>query len=189
MNSKKTTCLGRILIADDDEMILEVMGEYLSAEGYDCDCAQDATVAKRLLHENRYDLMISDVNMPGNYEMELVHQAEEIAREMPIILITGSPSIESAAAAVRLPVDAYLQKPFDLGELAAEVRTCIGSSNRCNATLDTEAQLDTSRKAIHEAIDVLSRTKRAFKSKLLGTLRQKLQVTIDELEAATCCNS
>ncbi len=254
MDQNKATCLGRILIADDEETFLEAVADYLSDAGYECDCVRNAPAAAEKLQEKEYDLLISDIKMPGNPKLELISQVQKIARGMPVILVTGYPTVESAANAVRLPVAAYLLKPLDFDELLSEVRMCVKRSKTYRTIRDTRrrledscfqldemeatfvnpvdkasgesvdafvaltlesivgslsdlrhvteslaqahqddeqpqmvawTRLDISRKALREAIDVLEATKRAFKSKQLGTLRHKLQVAVDQLEAGT----
>lgn len=125
MSDQTTVRVGRILIADDEPTFLNATADFLRDEGYECDCAIDAAMAAEKLGENQYDLLISDIRMPGNPELELIDQVQEIARGMPVILVTGYPSVESATSAIELPVAAYLLKPLDFDELLSKVETCV----------------------------------------------------------------
>ena len=128
MSDQTTGRVGRILIADDEPTFLNATADFLRDEGYECDCALAAAVAAEKLGGNQYDLLISDIKMPGNPKLELINRVQEIARGMPVILVTGYPSVNSAMSAVELPVAAYLLKPLDFDELLSKVETCVQRS-------------------------------------------------------------
>ena len=117
--------LGRILIADDEEIVLMSTAALLRRKGYECDCASDAETAAGMLKEKNYDLLISDVRMSGNSELELIKDLPTIAKGLPVILMTGYPSLHSAIQALQLPVVAYLAKPIDFDELFSSVDSAI----------------------------------------------------------------
>jgi len=119
------TDLGRILIADDEHTFLDSMADLLRREGHQCDCAPNAIVAADLLRRNDYDLLIADIKMEGNFELELIRDIPQIAGGMPVILVTGHPSLKSAIQSVQLPVVAYLVKPFEFKELLIHVQSSI----------------------------------------------------------------
>ena len=119
------TNLGRILIADDEEIFLNSMADLLRQAGYQCDCAPDAIVAAELLRGAEYDLLIADIKMEGNFELEFIQDLPQIATGMPVILVTGYPSMKSAIQSVQLPVVAYLIKPFEFKELLEQVEKAI----------------------------------------------------------------
>jgi len=117
--------LGRILIADDEETFLHSTADLLRGNGYECACVPDAATAAAVLMETDYDLLIADIKMPGNPKLELVRDVPRIAEGMPVILVTGYPSLDTAIQSVQLPVVAYLVKPVDFDELLALVRASI----------------------------------------------------------------
>ncbi len=106
-----------VLIADDEELFRESIKGFLSAKGYACTCVGDAPEASRLITEQPYDLLISDIVMPGNSDLQLVLEVEKKTPWIPIILVTGHPSVETAVKAVRLPVYSYLLKPVEFSEI------------------------------------------------------------------------
>lgn len=108
---------GRILVADDDEAFRVATTAFLRRQGFECDGARDGPTAAEKLRGNDYDLLVSDINMPGNAGLELVEQLPDISAALPVILLTGHPSVQSAARSVRLRVAAYLVKPCDADEL------------------------------------------------------------------------
>jgi len=115
----------RILVADDNETFLRSTTELMSREGYKCDSSPDAETAIRMMKTSRYDLLIADIHMPGNSNLELVKIIPKIAQGMPIILVTGNASVETATQSIHLPVVAYMTKPFDPDKLLTHVRNSI----------------------------------------------------------------
>jgi len=116
---------GRILIVDDEETFLEATAELLRQEQYACDEALEAQTAADMAQESDYDIVIADIKMPGNSKLEFVRLLEERAPELPVILITGYPSMETAVDSVNLDVLAYLVKPVDMEELLKHVQRGI----------------------------------------------------------------
>lgn len=109
---------GRVLFADDDEAAREGLAEMLRRLGYTCETAATAVEAIEKLGVTAFEALISDIHMPGNTGLELVEAAALAAPGLPVILLTGRPSVETAARSVRLPVTAYLTKPPDFDDLA-----------------------------------------------------------------------
>src|SRR5258705_4617016 len=119
---------GRILIVDDEETFSHAIIELLRREGYACDGANDAAKALQLLQCETYDLVIADINMPGNVDLEFVHLLSERTPGLPVILVTGHPTLPSAIQSIRLPVVAYLLKPFGFADLLGYVRNGLTQS-------------------------------------------------------------
>ena len=99
--------------------------DLLRREGYECVCASDAGMATQKLQASDYDLLIADIKMPGNPELEFIRDLPRIAEGMPVILVTGYPSLRSAIKSIQLPVEAYLTKPIDFKQLLAQVQVSI----------------------------------------------------------------
>jgi CheY-like chemotaxis protein len=118
---------GRVLFADDDRAAREGLAEMLRRLGYTCECAATAGEALEKLRAAPFEALISDIHMPGNTGLELVEAAVQAVPGLPVILLTGRPSVETAARSVRLPVTAYLTKPPDLGELTKVLDQAIAA--------------------------------------------------------------
>jgi len=121
---------GRVLFADNEETFLQATCELLRREGFACDSAPDAATALNMLRTQPYDLLISDIKMPGNAELEFIQEIPRLAEGMPVILVTGYPSIYTAIKSIQLPVMAYLPKPVDFDELLTHVQKGV---ERCRA--------------------------------------------------------
>jgi len=119
--------MGRIVIADDEETFLVSTAELLRNEGYDCDCALDSASATALLRKSEHDLLIADIKMPGNYELEFVRAIPQIAQGLPVILVTGNASLDTAIQSIQMPVVGYLLKPIDFDQMLMQVRNAVKS--------------------------------------------------------------
>jgi FixJ family two-component response regulator len=133
--------LGRILIADDEETFLYSTADLLRKQGYQCDCAPDAATAGEMLRADEYDLLIADIKMPGNAELEFIQELPRMAEGMPVILVTGYPSLGSAIQSIQLPVAAYVVKPFEFDELLAQVRRSTETFRVYRAVRTTQQRL------------------------------------------------
>ncbi|MGR3292377.1 MAG: response regulator, partial [Candidatus Scalindua sp.] len=79
-----------------------------------------------MLRSTKYDLLITDINMPGNRDLELIKDLQNYAKEIPVILMTGEPFLIPEIQSVQPPVVACLIKPFDFNELLEHVKISIG---------------------------------------------------------------
>lgn len=120
--------VGSILIADDDETFRESTSRLLRRAGFDCHCAKDAEEAVESLRSRRFDLLVADIRMPRNPDLRVLREARELDSQMPVILVTGYPSMETAIRSIEMSVVAYLTKPLDFGELIPYVRPAIEHS-------------------------------------------------------------
>lgn len=111
----------RILIADDEPLYLRTTGQLLRKAGYECVCVHDADAALETLRNESFDLILSDLNMPGNLKLELLQQGRTQWPHIPLIVITGVPSLPTAIESVRLGIADYLLKPVKYEDLLASV--------------------------------------------------------------------
>jgi two-component system nitrate/nitrite response regulator NarL len=114
----------RILLADDEETFRSSVAVLLRREGYLCDMASHGGEAVELLGQAQYDLLITDLRMPGNTDLELLKAATGSAL-LPVIVVTAYPSVPTAVEALRCSVVDYLVKPFDFEELLRAVRRAL----------------------------------------------------------------
>lgn len=149
---------GRILIADDEEFFLHTTTELLSKEGYECSRANDAESALKMLKTSRFDLLIADIHMPGNSELELVKELQKIAEGMPVILMTGNPSLETATKSIHLPVAAYLTKPLDFEVLLKHVKDSITNYKTYRSVQNASQRLEEWQKDLDSIKEVVSNT-------------------------------
>jgi DNA-binding response OmpR family regulator len=125
MNQNPNNISGNILIADDEPTFLAATAQLLRNEGFHCDTAKNAAQAFEKLSQKNYDLLITDIKMPGNVNLKLVKKLAVDSPATSIILVTGSPSQQTAVASVQLPVCAYMVKPLDFSLLLQNVKSAV----------------------------------------------------------------
>ena len=116
---------GRILIADDEATFLSSTAELLRKEGYEVVTVENASGVMDAIGDEPFDLLITDLEMPGNTDLHLVEAVTRVRGGLPIIVITGFPSVRTAVACVELPVAAYLVKPVHFPNLLARVKSAV----------------------------------------------------------------
>ncbi len=116
----------RILVVDDDKEIRQLVHTLLKRAGYQSDTVEDASAARKQLVNEDYDVVISDIMMPGMSGIELLKILHADAPDVPVILMTGNPNMETAAEALRAgsAVD-YLSKPFSTDQLLRTVERAV----------------------------------------------------------------
>jgi putative nucleotidyltransferase with HDIG domain len=119
-----TTVSPRILIVDDEVEITEILADLLS-EDYDCIKAGSAENALARLSEGQFQLVISDITMPGMSGLDMIPHVKELSPDTVVVMISGMQTVESAIGALRLGAFDYLMKPFDLRQVEAVVKRAL----------------------------------------------------------------
>ncbi len=117
----------KILVVDDDETLLRFVSEFMTREGFQVLTADRGTLALRELYEERPDLIVLDVMMPGMDGWEVCARVRELT-DIPVILLTAKTSEADKLRGFRMGVDDYITKPFSLAELAARTRAVLSRS-------------------------------------------------------------
>lgn len=111
----------RVLVVDDDVKFREYTAMELESCDYQTAQAGSGDEAIAWLDDHEADLVVADIQMPGNDQLELV----ETLHNLPVILITGHPSMETAIKAVNCAVAAYVVKPFEIEELSGHIERIL----------------------------------------------------------------
>lgn len=111
----------KILIAEDEEITLKHLSSTLEAKGYEVATVMNGRDAMDRINRARFDLVISDIKMPGLSGIELLERIRDAHPETEVMIITGFGSIDSAVDAMRMGAYDYITKPFDLDELVLKV--------------------------------------------------------------------
>jgi len=114
----------RILIVDDELEITEILADLLSTE-YDCQKAGSAEQALARLQASEFQLVISDITMPGMTGLEMIPHIKELCPNTVVVMISGMQTVESAIGALRVGAFDYLMKPFDLRQVEAVVKRAL----------------------------------------------------------------
>jgi EAL domain-containing protein (putative c-di-GMP-specific phosphodiesterase class I)/CheY-like chemotaxis protein len=117
---------GRILVVDDEEALVRVIAKSLMAAGHEVATASDGMRAVDLLASAPFDAIVSDIDMPRMNGIQFLRNVRQRDAEVPVILMTGNPDVDSAVEAVAHGVLQYLIKPVDMGELRKVVARAVG---------------------------------------------------------------
>jgi two-component system response regulator CpxR len=114
----------KILLADDDEELSQLLGDFLEREGFSVDIANDGTSALRRIGESDYDALILDVMLPGRSGIEVLR---ELRREsqLPVLMLTALGEDIDRILGLELGADDYVPKPCNPREIAARLRAIL----------------------------------------------------------------
>jgi putative two-component system response regulator len=115
----------RVLIVDDEPYIRELIQRCLELEGYHCRTAPNAESALDALGEDRYQLLVSDIHMPGMSGLDLLQIVRDRHPELAVLMVTGVDDRKVGIQALRLGAFGYLIKPFDVNELAINAANAL----------------------------------------------------------------
>lgn len=118
----------QILFIDDDVKAGELMQRYMEDAPFDCHVFQNAYHAMEYFNENGADLVITDLRMPGMTGMEVLEDIRIQRPEVPVIIITGFSTVDTAIEAMRLGATDYLKKPYDMDELRVLIEKTLQHS-------------------------------------------------------------
>ena len=116
----------RILVVDDEASIREMLSKTLALAEYDVDVAPDGRAAIERLRLMPYDLLITDLKMPGMDGLSVIREARRYRPDLPVIIITGYSTEASAIEAINLGVSGYLTKPFRVPRVLAVAAKALG---------------------------------------------------------------
>lgn len=153
---------GQILIADDEDTFLRSTSRLLEKEGYHCDCARDAKEAAEALTARDYDVLVTDIKMPGNMELEFLRDCNDRYAAMPIVIVTGYPSVQTAIESLRHSVVDYMIKPLDFEEFLKSVELAAEKGRLWRAVNQKRKELDVlalKLKSVESALKIPGRNK------------------------------
>jgi DNA-binding NtrC family response regulator len=126
--------MSNILIIDDEKAIRKTLSEILSYEGYKIEEAGDGEEGLRKFKEKTYDVVLCDIKMPKLDGIEFLDKAREANPDVPVIMISGHGTIETAVEAVKKGAYDYIAKPPDLNRLLITIRNAMDKNNLVTET-------------------------------------------------------
>jgi len=117
----------RILVADDDRHIADLVQMYLKKAGYDVTIARTGDETQRLLKDQQFDLAVLDIMMPGPDGLQIVRNLRKRS-ELPVIFLSARSSDVDKVAGLQYGADDYVTKPFNPTELVARVQSVLRRS-------------------------------------------------------------
>lgn len=149
--------MSRILIVDDEKSVRETLREMLEYEGYEVVEADSGLQALDLFSQNSFDVVLCDIKMPGMDGMELLEKILQ-SYDIPVIMISGHGTIDTAVDAIKKGAFDFIIKPFDLNRLLISIRNALDRSNLMEETKRLKSKL-TKKYALIGESDVMKRLK------------------------------
>jgi len=160
---------GSVLILDDEVVVCALLSERLTMEGYRCRTSHDASDALSVLAHETFDLVISDIRMPGMSGLEFLEQAREKYPRSAYLMVTGEDDVRVGIQAMKQGAADYLVKPIQLDALVASVERAL-------AIKRMELELESYRRNLEEKVEA--------RTKQLEAAMRRIELTYDEtLEA------
>ena len=132
LESRNTSSPPRVLVVDDEASIRDLLSKTLALVGYQV--APDGRSALEQMQRSRYNLLITDLRMPGMDGMAVVHEARRVDADLAVIVVTAVPTEASAIEAANVGVSGYLTKPFKASKLLKITAKALESSRRSVAS-------------------------------------------------------
>lgn len=131
----------RILIADDEEIVIRSCLRILDGDDFQVEAVQDGREALRKIEENPYDVMILDIMMPNMDGLEVLRRVKETHPNVDVIMITGLSQIDTAVQAMKLGAFDYISKPFEPDELKLVVQRALERRRLLQENLTLKSEL------------------------------------------------
>jgi DNA-binding NtrC family response regulator len=146
--------MNSILVVDDEKAIRKTLSEILSFEGYKLDEASDGEEGLKRFRERTYDAVLCDVKMPKLDGLEFLQRAGEINPDVPIIMISGHGTIETAVEAVKQGAYDFISKPPDLNRLLITIRNAMERNNLVTETKTLKRRVSKVQDMIGESVAI-----------------------------------
>ncbi len=124
---------GRILVVDDDPALGEFLSRVLSAGGYEVAHELDSEGALGQVHAQQWDLLITDIELPGMNGLELLEKVRDVAPALPVAVLTGHATVDYAVGALRRSATEFLQKPVSRTDLLAKANELVEAGRLARA--------------------------------------------------------
>ena len=132
----------RILVVDDEKLIVKGIRFSLEQDGYSVDCAYDGEEALKLAKENAYDMILLDVMLPKHDGFEVCQQIREYS-DVPIIMLTAKGDDMDKILGLEYGADDYITKPFNILEVKARIKAILRRNSKTSAKTEASSRIET----------------------------------------------
>jgi DNA-binding response OmpR family regulator len=154
----------KILVVDDEPVLLEQLRETLTSQKYDVDTADDGESALDKLFDNLYDLIILDIMLPKVDGLSVLREIRKAKVKTPVLMLTAKGSVEDKIKGLDYGADDYLAKPFAMAELMARIRSLLrrASDHRDPLLTISDVSLNTKTRQITKKDKTVELTPKEF---------------------------
>ena len=159
--------MNKIMIAEDDASIANLLRTALTRAGYACSCASDGKAAADLLEQESFDLALLDIMLPEIDGYELMDYCRML--EVPVIFLTAKGEVKDRVKGLRLGAEDYITKPFELMELLARVETVLRRCGKAGRviSLPPDIEIDTASHLVRKGGEAVPLTAKEYDLLLL----------------------
>lgn len=143
--------MAKILIIDDEKAICNTLKEILAYEKYEVDIANDGAEGIKKAETGNYDLVLSDIKMPKMDGIEVLQKLQEMNPDLPVVMISGHGTIETAVDALKKGAYDYISKPPDLNRLLVTVRNALDRSSLITETKTLKRKIYKTREMVGDS--------------------------------------
>lgn len=117
--------MSKILIIDDERSIRNTLKDILSYENYQVSLAENGMEAIKMVGANEFDVILCDIKMPEMDGLEVLEKLQEIAFDVPVIMISGHGNIDTAVEAIKKGAFDFIEKPLDLNRILITIKNAL----------------------------------------------------------------
>lgn len=151
----------KILIVEDERPIASLLKMSLTRAGYTATCVYDGMSAADLLENDRFDLILLDIMLPGANGYELMEYIRPL--ETPVIFITAKGSLEDRVKGLHMGADDYIVKPFEIVELLARIETVLRRYHKVQCVFEIDGlMIDTRSMTVHRNGKEINLTRKEY---------------------------
>ena len=173
--------MAKVLVVDDEKNIRIVFRDFLELDGHEVHTAGDVSDANRLMIEHDFDVVVTDIIMPGFKGTDLLKNIHKESKGVQVIMITGEPTVDTASEAVRAGAYDYLSKPVN-GKYLQEV---VAKAARVKALFDEKERLTEENRKHREELTHLVQERTAALSEALLGIVNAMSVTVEKRDPYT----
>ena len=163
---------GNILIADDEDMIRELINITLSKEGFTCFQAASAEEGLEIINNERLDLALLDIMMPGRSGIDLLKDIKQTTPETPVLMITAMNDMDTALSCIHNGAEDYITKPFNLDRVLLTVKNTLEKRRLVLENKEYQANLEQKVREQTEVIrSVMGEINLAYEHTLVALIR------------------
>lgn len=174
----------KILLLEDDIIFSEIIEDYLKSLNYSVYPVFDYDTAEELIYDNKYDLLLLDINIPGGNGLDLLEKLRNTGYKVPSIIITSFTNINQIERAYNIGCDDYIKKPFELKELKARIQYLENIHNinfQGNIQISDDITFDSYNMNIRKKDILIKIPKKEAEIVKFFLLNKNRIITIDEL--------
>jgi DNA-binding response OmpR family regulator len=173
----------KLLLVEDEPLLLEEMEAYLTEQGYLCEKAANFEQGQEKLHLYRYDLIVLDITLPGGSGLMLLQLLKSVDNNTGVLILSAKNSLTDKVTGLEMGADDYITKPFHLEELNARIFALLRrrSFNGENEIRLKDLVINMARKAVYVHDTALSLTKKEYELLLYFVINRNRVVSIQSI--------